>query len=289
MKTRRYRGRHLKARPRTRGPVVLGTAAAVWASAPSARAGVHVVAPGETLSEIAIRYGTTVEELAEANHLRDPQLIVAGKRLRVPGHVSVSSVHVVRPGDTLSSIAAAYGTSVASLARANRIRDVNLIFVGEELRVPAGGGVVATAAAPSVDRSQGGGSGASQDIEVVLEQKAAAHRVKSSLVKALAWRESGWRQEAVSESGAVGVMQVMPETARYVNKSLSGGNLDLKRAPDNVELGVTYLDHLLETMPSKDKALAAYLSGPGNVGRRLEGYQKDYVEDVKELEPRFGE
>ena len=282
MSIRRYRPRHLKARPRKRGPVVIGTAAAVWASAPGARAGVHVVAPGETLSGIAARYGTTVEALVEANGLRDPSLIIAGHRLRVPAHVTTVSVHVVQPGETLSEIAARYGASVASLARANRIRDVDVIFAGDRLRVPASGSVsVQPASSSAVAHDE------PETIEAVLEEQARRHRVKPSLVKAVAWRESSWRQKAVSKTGAIGVMQVMPDTARYVNESLGGGDLDVRSAPDNVELGVTYLDHLLETMPSEDKALAAYLSGPGNVGRKLDAYQKDYIEDVKELEPRF--
>ena len=282
MKARRYRPRHLKARPRRRGPVVIGTAAAVWASAPGARAGVHVVAPGETLSGIAARYGTTVEALARANGLRDPGLIIAGYRLRVPARASTASVHVVRPGETLSAIAARYGTSIESLARANRIRDVDVILAGDKLRVPT-----SMAASLGQAPAPAGAAESPAAVEVVLDQQARKHRVKPSLVKALAWRESGWRQEAVSESGAIGVMQVMPDTARYVNESLGGRDLDVRSAPGNVELGVKYLDHLLETMPSEDKALAAYLSGPGNVGRKLEGYQKEYVEDVKELEPRF--
>ena len=280
---RRYRGRHLKKRPRKRGPVVIGTAAAVWAGAPAARAGVHVVAPGETLSGIAARYGTTVEALARVNSLRDPSLIIAGRRLRVPSRVTTSSVHIVQHGETLSSIATRYGTTVGTLARANHIRDVDIIIAGDHIRIPASSATVATASAAS----SSGQATEDSSIEVVLEDQARARSVKPSLVKAVAWRESGWRQTAKSHTGAIGVMQVMPETARYVNDALGGGDLDVRAAADNVELGVRYLDHLLDTMPSKRKALAAYLSGPGNVGRKLKGYQRDYVDDVEELEPKF--
>jgi soluble lytic murein transglycosylase-like protein len=270
---RRYRPRHLKTRPKSRGPIVVGTAAAVWMSAPAARAGVHVVAPGETLSGIAARYGTSVQALAATNGLRDPSLILAGQHLRVPARATATSAHVVAAGETLSAIAARYGTTVAALARANRIEDANLIVVGTRLRVPAG-----AASAPGPSRAA---------IEVALEDQAKEHGVEPSLVKAVAWQESGWQQEAVSKVGAIGVMQVMPDTAKYVNESLEAGDLDVRSAPDNVALGVSYLDHLLDTMPSKDKALAAYLSGPAAVGRKLERYQKHYVENVEALEPRF--
>lgn len=52
--------------------------------APAATAAVHVVAPGETLSEIAVHYGTSVAAIARDNGIADPNRIVAGSRLRVP-------------------------------------------------------------------------------------------------------------------------------------------------------------------------------------------------------------
>jgi soluble lytic murein transglycosylase-like protein len=270
VRLRRYHGRHLRRRPRHRGTVAVGTAAAVWASAPAARAGVHVVAPGETLSGIADRYGTTVERLVALNEIADPSLILAGQRLRVPARTLVASIHVVRRGETLSLIAARYHTTIEALARVNRIADPNLIVAGWRLRIPAG---------PS--------SSASGGVEASLETQARAHGVEASLVKAVAWHESAWRQDALSDAGAVGVMQVMPGTARFVKRTLGGGDLRLRSAEDNVALGVTYLDHLLETMPSERKALAAYVSGPNAVGPRLKGYQKEYVREVKALKPKF--
>jgi N-acetylmuramoyl-L-alanine amidase len=270
---RRYRGRHLKRRPVRRGPVVVGTAAAVWAAAPVARAATHSVAPGETLSAIAQRYGTSVQILVEANGLADPDLIVSGQRLRIPARARSLQVHVVRAGETLSGIAARYDTTAEALARANRIKDADLIVAGARLEVPA--------------RSSASGAPHAAGIEVALEREARSRGLDSSLVKAVAWHESGWKQDVTSERGAVGVMQVMPGTARYVNGYLGGRGLDLRKARDNVRLGVIYLEHLLEAMPSRRKALAAYLSGPGAVGPRLEAYQRHYVRTIKALKPRF--
>src|SRR5918999_1112310 len=269
----RYRGRHLKRRPIRRGPIAVGTAAAVWAATPAARAGTHTVAPGETLSAIARRYGTSVPALVNANRLPNPHLIVSGQRLRIPGSTSAAEVHVVRRGETLSQIATRHGTTLEALARANDLSDVDLIVVGTKIKIPVGASASTTTA----------GSG----IEVTLENEARSRGLDSSLVKALAWHESGWQQDAVSERGAVGVMQVMPGTARYVNGYLGGGRLDLATVKDNVRLGVIYLEHLLETMPSRGKALAAYLSSPEAVGRRLEGYQQHYVRTIRALKPRF--
>ncbi len=214
----RYRPRHLRARPKRRGSVVVGMAAAVSMSVPAARAGVHVVAPGETLSGIAARYGTTVQALAAANDLRDPSLILAGQHLRVPEWAIATPVHMVAPGETLSGIAARYGTTVAALVRANRIQDADLIVVGTRLRVPA-----SAAVAMSPSRSK---------IEIALEDQAKEHGVEPSLVKAVAWRESGWKQEAVSKAGAIGGMQVMLDIAEYVNESLDAGHLDARSPLD---------------------------------------------------------
>jgi soluble lytic murein transglycosylase-like protein len=252
---------------------VVGTAAALWAAAPAAKAESHVVAPGETLSAIARRYGTSVSALVGANGLRNPNLIVSGQRLRVPARASASAVHVVARGETLSGIAARYGTTSEALARTNRITDLDLIVAGTKIEVPA--------------RAEASVATPASGIEVTLEDEARSRGLDSSLVKALAWHESGWQQDVVSARGAVGVMQVMPGTARYVNGYMGGGRLDLAAAEDNVRLGVLYLEHLLETMPSRGKALAAYLSGPGAVGRRLEGYQRHYVKTIEALKPRF--
>ncbi|MCL8207798.1 MAG: LysM peptidoglycan-binding domain-containing protein [Actinomycetia bacterium] len=121
----------------------------------------YVVQPGDTLSAIAARFGTTVAALAAANHLADPNLILAGQVLTVPGPAAVSAAaaapaatttsatYVVQPGDTLSAIAARFGTTVAALAAANGLANPNRILVGQTLRVPAAPapGALATASA----------------------------------------------------------------------------------------------------------------------------------------------
>lgn len=280
MRVRRYRGRHLRLRPRKRGRAVVGTAAAVWFSGSSAQAAEHVVAPGETLSDIAARYGTSVSALASANRLVNPNFIVAGQRLRVPSSVAVSSVHVVRRGENLSSIASRYGTSIASLARANKIRDPNFVVAGTKLRIPGGGSAVATTAVAT-------SSAPVTDVGAEIHEQAVAHGVDPSLAKAVAWQESGWQQAAVSSVGAVGVMQVMPDTADYVNSSLGGHGLSLRSAEGNIHLGVMYLRHMLDTMPSERKALAAYYSGPGAMGRSLNSGQRAYASNVQALKERF--
>ncbi len=95
----------------------------------------HIVQYGENLSTIAVQYGTTWQELARINALSNPSIIYAGQTLSVTGGQSVakSSYCVVEYGDTLSSIAAQFGTTVERLASANGISNLNLIYAGQVL------------------------------------------------------------------------------------------------------------------------------------------------------------
>ena len=96
----------------------------------------HVVQYGENLSGIATRYGTTWQELARVNGLSNPDMIYSGQTLNVVGGQSVatSGICVVEYGDTLSSIAGQFGTTVARLVSANGISNPDYIYVGQVLK-----------------------------------------------------------------------------------------------------------------------------------------------------------
>ena len=271
----RYRGKHLRPKPKGRGPVAVGTAATVWLGASQARAGSYVVKAGDTLSEIALRNGTTVQALARHNGIKNPNFIVAGQRLKIRG-AAPGGKHRVRYGETLSSIAAKYRTSVAALARRNKLSNPNLVLAGTTLKVPARSPAPSPGPAPVARASVG----------EMLDRQARSHGVDPALVKAVAWHESGWQQHVVSSSGAIGVMQVMPGTARQVN-SWHRERLKVRNADDNIHLGVMYLRWLLGTMGSQKRALAAYYTGPGNVGARLSEVQRQYVKAVLAQKSRF--
>ncbi len=104
----------------------------------------YTVRPGDTLSQIAQRHGTTVDELVRLNNIRNPNLIYPGQELRLPART-----YTVRPGDTLSQIAQRHGTTVDELVRLNNIRNPNLIYPGQELRLPPSSSAPAPAPPPA--------------------------------------------------------------------------------------------------------------------------------------------
>jgi len=163
-----------------------GLATAV-ASAPAAYASTvpggatYTVQPGDTLSGIAARYGTTVAALASANSLSNPNLIFPGQLLILPAGSAASGTYTVRAGDTLSGIAARFGTTVAHLVALNRLANPNVLSVGEVLRIsgnaPAPAAPAATvtttaspAPAPAPAPQVGESAAAAIAVRVALEQ-----------------------------------------------------------------------------------------------------------------------
>ncbi|MCT2590937.1 LysM peptidoglycan-binding domain-containing protein [Streptomyces sp. N2-109] len=97
---------------------------------------VYTVKQGDTLSEIAERFGTTVEQLVKWNHIEDPDVIGVGRRLTVAKSDSPQLTHyTVKRGDTLSEIAERFGTTVEQLVKWNHIEDPDVIGVGQRLIV----------------------------------------------------------------------------------------------------------------------------------------------------------
>ncbi|MEG6585882.1 lytic transglycosylase domain-containing protein [Dendrosporobacter sp. 1207_IL3150] len=94
----------------------------------------------------------------------------------------------------------------------------------------------------------------------LLRKSAKKHGVDPKLVNAIAENESGYNQNVVSSAGAVGVMQLMPDTASYL------GVTNIHDASANIDGGVKYLKELLGTFNGDVvKAVAAYNAGPQTV------------------------
>jgi len=114
----------------------------------------------------------------------------------------------------------------------------------------------------------------------LIEQYARAHGVSPALVRAVIQAESGFDARAVSNKGAMGLMQLMPATAREL------GVADPFHPGDNIRGGVTYLARLLTRYDDDvELALAAYNAGPGNVeryGNKVPPFRetRDYVKKI---------
>lgn len=118
---------------------------------------IHIVEPGDTLSEIAAAYGTDVATLRELNGISGnlirvgQQLIVSGNAAARPGTGSGQS-YTVQPGDNLSRIAQRFGVSMEAILRANAIANPRLVVVGQVLRIPAPGDTTKGVAAPTTGK-----------------------------------------------------------------------------------------------------------------------------------------
>lgn len=130
-------------------------------------AGTYTVKAGDTLSAIASRYSTSSSTLASLNSLSNPNLIYVGQVLKVSSNASTSSStsssanstvttaasYTVKSGDTLSAIAAKYGTTYQALASANSISNPNDIYVGQVIKVSATATAASSQAASSTSSS----------------------------------------------------------------------------------------------------------------------------------------
>lgn len=96
----------------------------------------YTVKSGDTLSGIASRFATTVNNLVSLNGIRDANKIYIGQVIRISGDAPGNmEYYTVKSGDTLSKISNTFGTSISQLASWNNIKDINKIYVGQRLRV----------------------------------------------------------------------------------------------------------------------------------------------------------
>jgi LysM repeat protein len=117
----------------------------------------YVIQPGDTLFSIARRFGTTVQALAAANRIVNPNLIYAGQTLIIPGTDGTAgqgeapappppppapspggTTYIVQRGDTLFRIAVRHGVTIQAIAQANGLTNPNLIYAGQTLTIPGG-------------------------------------------------------------------------------------------------------------------------------------------------------
>lgn len=230
----------------------------------SARARAHRVRPGEGFYTIAARYRVGAGALARANSLDLTSLLVPGQRLRLPNgaaaapaapagarpgrEVLSAAVHVVRPGESFYSIAARWSVSPWSLARVNGLSLGSVLVPAQRLQLPAG----ARVGLPQAPR---------EHVRVAIDRWSAAYGVDPRLARALAWMESGFQPDVVSEVGAIGVMQLLPETWDWVDEMLIGQTTP-RTYEGNVRAGVRYLRWQLDQFGGDVRlALAGWYQG----------------------------
>jgi N-acetylmuramoyl-L-alanine amidase len=216
--------------------------------------------------------------------------------------------YVVQPGDTLSAIAARAETTVDQLAAMNGLDPTGYLLAGSVLSLPAPGSTEATTSeattgttddvadstspgSSSTDTS--GASGPYPTDESVsgseIADIAAQNGVSAPLAQAIGWQESGWNNDEVSDTGAVGVMQIEPSTWTWIQQHLSGGSLESGSAFDNVQGGVLLLRDLVGLTGSDSMAAAGYYQGLQSIAQNgIYPSTQQYVNDVMSLDQRFG-
>ena len=272
----------------------------------------HQVADGESLTSIATVDGLSVAQLAAANGLSPNAELTTGSTLKIPTQsaaVSAVGAHESRTadgsensaagtsggyrvvyGDTLSAIAARNGVTVSELAAANSLNPARLLHAGTTLTIPGATTGVTESPAPAVSSD----AVAQPTGEVVspseVGEVAVNHGVSPSLAQAIADQESGFNNNEVSSTGAVGVMQIEPGTWDYLRTELGQSQLRPDSARDNVLGGVALLHSLLDqTGGDPQLAAAGYYQGLASV--RAHGMYPEtrrYVSNVMALRARFG-
>ena len=248
----------------------------------------HRVRAGEGFFVIAARYRIAASSLARVNGLRLSSVLVPNQRLRLPANAHARSpspagsrspkaqtagVHVVLPGEGFYPIAERFGISPWDLARVNGLALSSVLTPRQRLLLPAGA------------RSNGALALVTKDaVRASIDRWSAAYGVDPRLARALAWMESGFQPDVVSNVGAIGVMQLLPMTWEWVDVMLIGATTP-RTYDGNVQAGVRYLRWQLDQFGGETRlALAGYYQGARAVRERgLFDDTKQYVAVIQQL------
>jgi LysM repeat protein len=217
-----------------------------------------------------------------------------------------AGTYLVAPGDTLTGVAAHFGTTVSALAAANGLSLNSFLIAGSVIHTsgvaatpvsltttttlpqtstqPVGAAAQGSSTAPPYPTPERMTAGQIGSI-------ASTQGVSSSLADAIAWQESGFNNDLVSSADARGIMQITPGTWAWIQHSLdTGAPLAPASAADNVRGGSIMLNWLL-TQTGGDPAMAAagYYQGLSSV--RARGMFTDtqaYVQNIMALRHHFG-
>jgi soluble lytic murein transglycosylase-like protein len=238
------------------------------------------VRPGDTASGLAVRFRAWTAEVVAMN---GPVLRV-GERIRIP--VVVAAVARDRRAKRAAGAETAQGPRAKKKAgKAGQKNRAQKKRAGKR----------AAAKSKQQRRAQSRRKRARQEassrpsravVRRVVARTARRHGVDPQLALAVAWQESGWQMHLTSHAGAVGAMQVIPSTGRWMS-SLVGRRLNLRDLRDNATAGVVYLKLLLRQARYR-RAVAGYYQGLAGVRRHgMYSDTRRYVFNVLAIRKRF--
>jgi soluble lytic murein transglycosylase-like protein len=221
-------------------------------------------------------------------------MLLASGAVTALGGGSASSIdrvraHVVISGDTLTGIALRYDVALSDIRSMNSklVSKSGGIRIGTRLRVPTVNRMTTLPATLRLNRDR-------LRLRPLIRKWSAANDIPADLVEATLYLESGWNQERVSSTGAVGVGQLMPGTAAFIKSGLIGARaggltLDERRPEDNIRMSARYLRFLLKFHGGDPtSALHAYYQGIGSIrSRGLYNDTRNYAAAIQSLRARF--
>jgi Transglycosylase SLT domain/LysM domain len=202
-------------------------------------------------------------------------------------------LHTVQPGDTATGLAVRYHAWTAELIAHNHLGGDAALTVGDRIEIP-----VVISAIRRQDRSRTqrrtdpptqstSSDPPRQRVRQAIVVASRRQGVDPQLSLAVSWQEAGWRMHHVSSAGAVGAMQVLPSTARWMELYV-GRDLKPRQLRDNVAAGVTLLDVLAAQTVSRARQVGAYYQGLGAVRRHgLYDDTRAYVDNVLAIKQRL--
>ena len=192
--------------------------------------------------------------------------------------------YVVEPGDTVSGLAVQFHAWTAEIVSHNHLGRDGALEVGQRIEIPVvrrkAGGSAPTTMWEHPDRDR-------EKVRRVVAGAARNHGVDPQLALAVSWQESGWQMGLVSHAEAVGAMQVLPATGRWM-EHYAGRPLDLDKLGDNATAGVLLLKVLSRHTHRRTHKIGAYYQGLGAVRRHgLYDETRTYVANVVAIKRRL--